>query len=332
MDALDRLDWNLVPALNALLVERNVSRAARRLGVSQPAASGALARLRRTFDDELLIRGTDGYTLTPLGQRLLPLTRHAVAAARDVVGNARTFDAGASTREFVIVSTEYGQMLIGSALGAAVAEQAPNARLLFRSPWTSTTPASQWLGTVDGWLAPRDIFPDTPSSGMLGDRWVLVAAVDNHLVGDHLSIDDLQRHTWVVPTVPRDRHPWTRRLSAYGVELGTAVVTQSFGSVPYLVAGTPHLGIVQERLVSRVAGPLGLRILEAPWSMGPLTLTMWWHPDREHDPAHLWLRDQVTDAMERVAGGHAMPTSASIQATGRDVDGAPDRTVGEEQN
>jgi hypothetical protein len=109
MDALDRLDWNLVPALNALLVERNLSRAARRLGISQPAASGALARLRRTFDDQLLVRDHSEYTLT----------REAVAAARTVVGNARSFDAAASTREFVIASTEYGQMLSRPTLSCA---------------------------------------------------------------------------------------------------------------------------------------------------------------------------------------------------------------------
>jgi DNA-binding transcriptional LysR family regulator len=313
MDALDRLDWNLVPALNALLVERNVSRAARRLGVSQPAASGALARLRRTFDDELLVRGRNDYTLTPLAQRLLPLTQHAVAAARDVVGSARSFDPGASTREFVVVSTEYGQMLVGSALAATLAQHAPQARLVFRSPWTGTTPAAHWLGTVDGWLAPRDIFPDMPSSGMLGDRWVLVVDADNHAVREDLSIDDVQGHTWVVPTVPRDPHPWTRRLSAYGVELDTAVVTQSFGSVPYLVAGTTHLGIVQERLVETVAGPLGLRVLDLPWSMRPLTLTLWWHPDKEHDPAHAWLREQVTHCLARVARGRDASTVEGTQ-------------------
>ncbi|GAA2160645.1 DNA-binding transcriptional LysR family regulator [Humibacillus xanthopallidus] len=308
MDALDRLDWNLVPALNALLVERNVSRAARRLGISQPAASGALARLRRTFEDDLLVRGHNEYTLTPLAQRLLPLTRQAVAAARDVVGNARSFEAAASTREFVIVSTEYGQMLIGSVLGKAVARAAPHIRLKFLSPWTSTTPPSEWLSTVDGWLAPRDIFVDMPSTGLLPDRWVLVVADDNDRVDDDgLGVEDVGRLTWVVPTVPRDPHPWTRRLHAYGVDLKPSVVTQSFGSVPHLVAGSPHVGIVQERLAAPLARTLGLRVLALPWDMGALSLTLWWHPNREHDAAHCWLRQQVADSMAHVAA-HGVAT------------------------
>jgi DNA-binding transcriptional LysR family regulator len=297
MDALDRLDWNLVPALNALLVERNVSRAARRLGVSQPAASGALARLRRTFNDELLVRDHNEYTLTPLAQRLLPLTQEAVAAARTVVGNARSFDAEASTREFVIASTEYGQVLIGSGLAATLARRAPHARLVFQTPFTSAAPPSEWLSGVDGWLAPRDIFPDMPSSGMLADRWVLVVAQENDRVGDTLSVDEVGHHTWVVPTVPRDRHPWTRRLLAYGVELDIAIVTQSFAAVPYLVAGSPHVGIVQERLVRPVATSVGVRVLDIPWSMRPLSLTLWWHADREQDPAHQWLRETVARCM-----------------------------------
>ena len=261
----------------------------------------AVRRLRRTFDDELLVRDHNEYTLTPLAQRLLPLTQEAVAAARTVVGNARSFDAEASTREFVIASTEYGQMLVGSALTATLARQAPHAGLVFQTPWTSSGPPSEWLAGVDGWLAPRDIFPDMPSSGLLADRWVLVVAHDNDSVGEALSVDDVGRHTWAVPTVPRDRHPWTRRLLAYGVELDIAVVTQSFAAVPCLVAGTSHIGVVQERLVRPLAWSFGVRILEVPWSMRPLSLTLWWHGNREQDPAHAWLRDTVVECMTRAA-------------------------------
>lgn len=303
MDALDRLDWNLVPALHALLAERNVSRAARRLGVSQPAASGALARLRRTFNDKLLVRDGNEYTLTPLAERLLPLTEEAVAAARTVVGYANSFDAKESTREFTIASTEYGQILVGPALTATFATHAPNAHLTFQTPWTNAAPPSRWLGKVDGWLAPRTIFPDMPSTGTLTDRWVLVASRDNQRVPDSLSIDDVRGLSWIVPTVPRDRHPWTRALLAYGIELDVSVTTQSFAAVPHLVAGSPHVGIVQRRLVESAAESAGIRILEIPWSMPPLTLTFWWHPDRAQDPAHAWLRDQVAACMTQVAEG-----------------------------
>ncbi len=298
MNSLGRLDWNLIPALEALLQERNVSRAARRMGVSQSAASGALARLRRHFDDDLLTRSGNGYELTPVGQRLLPLAHAAVDSAQTVLTSLRTFDPATSTREFRVATTEYAQILLGSLLTQRVTTAAPGARLTFCWPGDTSVAPSSWLAGIDGWFGPRDSLPGLPFTGLHPDRWVCVVDRSNPRVGQSLALEEVVRHSWVVPTRPRDHdRTWKQRLFAHGLELRIALSTESFSAVPFLVAGTELVGIVQHAIAARLQEACDIRVLECPWPMAPLNLTFWWHPNREHDAAHLWLREQVAATM-----------------------------------
>ena len=296
MDELHRLDWNLVPALDALLQEKNVSRAARRLGVSQSAASGSLARLRRHFNDELLIRRGTTYELTSTAQRLVPQAREVVAVASSLLSSAKGFDPRLSRREFVIVSSEYAQTVHGARLVRSITEAAPGVRLAFRGMEVRAA-SDDWLSKVDGWLGPRDALSNTPCTGAITDRWVCV--VDrNSSIPSPFSIEDVTRYRWVLPTVAKDRDvPWRKRLLAYGIDLDVAVTTESFGAVPFLVEGTEMVGVMQARLAETFEHTASVRILECPWEMRPLTFTMWWDQNREHDPAHRWLRHQVEACM-----------------------------------
>ncbi|WGL52451.1 LysR family transcriptional regulator [Nocardioides sp. BP30] len=302
MDELRHIDWNLIPALDALLQERNVSRAARRLSISQSAASGALARLRRHFGDDLLDRQGNGYVLTPLAQLLVGPAREAVGGVQDLMGSAGSFDAHATTREFVVVASEYGQTLFGAALIRRLRTAAPHARLAFRG-MSSTGTEGDWFSKVDGWIGPRDVMPDKPSSGLFSDRWVCIVDRDNTAVGEELPLSSAYAHTWVLPTVSKHRDlPWRKRLLDHGIDLNIAVTTESFGAVPYLVAGTESVGLVQAALLDRLgAAAAGVRMLECPWIMPPLAFTLWWHENREHDLAHAWFRQQVADCMSDAA-------------------------------
>jgi len=297
MDEFDRIDWNLVPALHALLRERNVSQAARRLTISQPAASRALARLRRHFKDELLVRNGAGYALTPLAIRLLEPARDAVDSTRGLFGAARSFDPSETERHFVLAASEYGQGLFGGALLRRLSEQAPLATLEFRG---MRGKPDDFFPTVDGWIGPRDSRPGTPNSGLFTDRWVCV--VDRHSDTDALPLEAAHERRWVVPTAPGDAGgPWRQRLLGYGLELNIVVTTETFAAVPYLVAGTDHVGIVQAGLLERMGEETGVRPLELPWPMRPLSFTMWWHANRENDAAHEWFRSEVAACFDEVA-------------------------------
>ena len=123
------LDMNLVVVLHALLTERNVTRAGERIGLSQPAASAALARLRRHFDDELLARKGSGYELTALGSVLLDRSEAACGMLELVFGSRPRFDPEREDREFVILASDYAVAVFGAALAREISSQAPHARV-----------------------------------------------------------------------------------------------------------------------------------------------------------------------------------------------------------
>ena len=128
---LQNLDLNLIISLEALLTERSVSRAADRLGRSQPSLSAALARLRRHFSDELLARVGNHYELTPLGAQLRPLCVTALATAERLFSAASQFDPAASRREFTVISMDYMVTAMGPAITRAFARENSAAALRF---------------------------------------------------------------------------------------------------------------------------------------------------------------------------------------------------------
>jgi DNA-binding transcriptional LysR family regulator len=160
---------------------------------------------------------------------------------------------------------------------------------------------SDWFSTVDGWIGPRDVLPGKPSSGLFSDRWVCIVDRDNHVVASELPLSSAYEHAWVLPTVAKHRDlPWRKRLLDHGIDLNVAVTSESFGAVPYLVAGTEYIGLVQAGLLRRLGEGTGVRMLECPWVMPPLAFTLWWHENREHDLAHAWFREQVAACMNEV--------------------------------
>src|SRR5689334_2396942 len=122
---LANLDLNLLVALRELLRARNVTRAAARIGVSQPAASAALSRLRRHFDDELLVRGRSGYALSPLAMQLADQVETVCAAAERLFATGSKFDPATSRREFTLVMADYTIAVLGTAVSAAIGRDAP---------------------------------------------------------------------------------------------------------------------------------------------------------------------------------------------------------------
>lgn len=294
----DRIDWNLVRALDALLRERSVSGAANRLGISQPGASSALARLRRHFGDELLVRRGNTYSLTPLAERLAPRVEEAVKAMRTTLASSGSFDPATSTREFTVAATEYGQSVVGPALTAEVWRLAPQVRLTFRAPFDRYVGAEDVLDRTDGWLVPKEAAPGYPSTRAVVDQWRCVVAKDHPTVTGDLTLRDAGELPWVTPTVAgKQLVLQLDGLRAHGIEPNIHVTTESFASVPFLVAGTIRIGLVQGHLATRLAPAAGVRVLPCPWVVPPIMLTLAWHRKWEGDPAHAWFRAVVDSCL-----------------------------------
>jgi DNA-binding transcriptional LysR family regulator len=296
--SLRNLDLNLLVTLDALLEDQNVTRAAGRLGLSQPAVSSALRRLRRHFDDELLAREGNRYQLTPLAEQLREPAAAALAGVHRVFGASPSFDPATATREFTVIVSDYGATVIGDHLATVAARRAPGVRLRLKAQsHFDVDHAPESLRSVDGMVLPHGFLSDVPSVDLYSDDWVLVVSRDNEGVGDTVSLEEIARLPWVMTHhEPTAFTPAARQLNMIGVEPDIQVVVESFLPVPFLVAGTPRVALLQRQLATRLADAAGVRLLACPWDVVPLVEAFWWHPSHRPDPAHAWLRETLLEA------------------------------------
>jgi DNA-binding transcriptional LysR family regulator len=292
---LANLDLNLLVSLDALLVERNVTRAAGRLGVTQPTVSAALARLRRHFDDDLLARVGNRYELTPLALRLIDQISTVLDGAERVFAAAPGFDPATSEREFRLALSDYAIEIIGRSLSRALAARAPGVRLLLQPPGDISS-GLEALRAVDGLFLPRGYLTDVPHVDLYSDSWVVVVSADNAVVGTELDLADLAAAPWVMT---HHRPPFTTtavlQLHLLGIEPRVEVVVESCLAIPTMLAGTGRVALLQSRLAARLASRCDLRVLDCPFDAGQLVEALWWHPVHTSDPAHAWLRNLLVD-------------------------------------
>ncbi|MFI7412128.1 LysR family transcriptional regulator [Streptomyces sp. NPDC049627] len=299
---LSRLDLNLVVALRALLEERNVTRAGERIGLSQPAMSAALSRLRRHFDDELLARTGNSYELTPLGVALRDRSATACDLLERVFSSQADFDPAAESREFTLLASDYGAAVFGAALARAVHHEAPGIRLAFQHPAPSVTEnTAALLSTVDGLLMPHGVIDGFPAIDLYQDRWLCLIADDHPEVGDTLTLDHLARLPWAVYQRPYDA-PAARQLSMLGISPHVEVSVQTFQLLPHMIEGTRRVAMIQERLARRAVGSAGVRVLPCPFEAVPVQVALWWHPVHAQDAAHIWLRRKAAEVGETLRG------------------------------
>jgi DNA-binding transcriptional LysR family regulator len=305
---LASLDLNLILVLRELLRERNVTRAAERLGVTQPAVSAALSRLRRHFGDELLVRVSRGYVLSPLAAQLQRQAEEICASAESLFAAGADFDPDSTRREFTLIMADYTAAVLGGRISRLFEERAPRASLhirLVREALTLEMP--HLLRWVDGIIAPEQAqaLPRARSAELFRDEWVCVTSADagppgspHH--GPHdgpVTLDWLAGATWVLPFHRTSESPLgppvTRQLALLGIRPKTAIGVESYLAVPHMVAGTSRVALLQRRLAEQFAGRPGLRVCPCPGDPEPVIETLWWHEDLDPDPAHAWLRAEL---------------------------------------
>jgi DNA-binding transcriptional LysR family regulator len=296
------VDLNLLTALQALLTERSVTRAAEQLGLSQPATSAALAKLRRHFGDELLTRVGHGYQLTPLATQLVERTAAAVGATQRVFSSLPDFDPASSDREFTIVMSDYVLTVLGPTLSRLLDAQAPRVRLHVE-PTTkdNVDTAAESLRTTDLLVLPHGIVSDLPYQDLYQDDWACLVGADNTDVGDELTMDQLARMPWVL-TYHRGTASSTaaRELRTHGVELNVRMVIESYAALPALIAGTDRVALVQRQLGRIMTATHPVRMIACPFEAAPLIEALWWHPMHERDAGHQWLRQQFVNAARQI--------------------------------
>lgn len=295
------VDLNLLVPLRALLEERSVSRAAERLHMSQPSLSASLARLRRHFNDELLLRVGNSYELTPLATQLLERAYSASLSLDRVFQAQAEFDSSTSTRTFTIFSSDFAMAMLGGPLASVLAESAPGVSVRFENMSASVVDrAPESLRDYDGVLLPHGYVNGTRYLDLFVDRWVCIVAPENSEVGDTVSFDQLATLPWVQSFSARTQFtPAAKQMQMLGVEPRVEVGVPGFLAVPSLLAGTNRIALIQESFARQVEATGAVRVVEVPFDVVPFLESFWWHPVHDHDPEHVWLRSMLAKAVDR---------------------------------
>ena len=286
------IDANLVVALGALLRERNVSRAAKRLGLGQSATSHALARLRRLFDDELLVRAGRELVLSDRAESLIEPCASAVAELERLFAPPAPFEPRSARRKFRIVATDNLEVYVLPRLAAILAKEAPGIELHFQSlqaDWATALRRDEFdlkLGRsypVPSGLRVEELFRD---------RLVCVAR-RGHPIGRRLSLRQYAglSHIVVVPGGP-ERTFIDEALAAAGLERRVGLTLPHFMPALFAVAASDSVLTVPSRLLS-TASPLRLRSVALPVRTGEYALSQVWAERHEADPGHRWLRQAI---------------------------------------
>lgn len=293
VEQLARVDLNLLRPLAVLLEERHVSRAATRLNLSQPATSRTLQRLRDTFHDELLVRGANGYELTPRGERLRQQLASLMPRLEAVIVD-EPFDPATNAVTFRVTATDYSLRVIGSAVATRTLRYSPRSRFLFR-PWHDRVFDDVERGTTDlafrAVAAPRSL----RSELMFEEPFFCVMAAD-HPMSHHeqLTLDDYLACTHISIDLADGGQPTIeRRLSTLVRPRVIGLTLPFFTAAPLAAAETHLVATLPGRLAIQHAANPALRLVRAPAEIESMTLRMVWHPRLDDDTAQRWLRDTV---------------------------------------
>lgn len=290
-------DLNLLLSLKALLDERSVTRAAKRIGISQPAMSGSLAKLRELLDDPLLVRTPTGMVLTARAADLrAPLDEILTLIERTVVSQ-KPFDPKTAEITFRITTTDYFEYLLMPAVVRALRERAPAATLVVTAVGQDRVPVELEAGSIDLAIG---VFRETAAGLyqqlLFDERLVAVVRRDHPRVTGALDaalLADLP-HLLVSPR-GRGKGPVDRLLSAEGRRRHVAYAGPHFLAAPAVVAATDLVLSVGERLARRFAEAYPLRVVELPFAKTPAHVISLWHERTHRDAGQAWLRALVVE-------------------------------------
>ncbi|MCW1099685.1 LysR family transcriptional regulator [Streptomyces sp. RS2] len=291
LDRLASVNLNLLVPLLALLEERSVTRAARRVGLSQPAMSHALTRMRRLLGDDLVVSHRAGSTLTPRALELLGPLRGALRQTARVV-NLPSFDPATDERVVTVAMTTSTAFVVGPRLTRLVARRAPHATLRLRT-FTVPTEATFTEQGVDVVLISEGHFSPYPRERLYDDRCVVAAAPDTPAQASALDLLTTQPH--VVVDTERRVFPYAL-LEEKGIPYRVGQLSSDFLLVPFLVARAGGVALLRHRVALAMQELTGLRIEEFPFPLPGLGIDMVWNPRLGDQHFVEWLRALLFEA------------------------------------
>ncbi len=293
--AMSRPDLNLLVTLDVLLAEGSVARAAKRLRLSPSAMSRALARLRATTGDPLLVRAGRGLVPSPRALELRECVARLVQDGEAILRPVERLDLNTLERVFTLRTTEGFVETFGPALIVRASKEAPGVRLRF-IPKLDKDSAPMRDGRVDletGVLSP-DIGPEVRAKALFRDRFVGVVRKNHRLSRGRMSPKRYAAGQHIhISREGLEMGPVDKALKPLGLGREIVAIVGGFSTALALARSSDLIATVPERHTEGVR--LGMHSFALPFSVREFTVSLLWHPRLEADPAHRWLRDRVRD-------------------------------------
>jgi DNA-binding transcriptional LysR family regulator len=307
-------DLGLLLALDALLQESNVTAAGRRLGLSTPATSHALARIRDRLKDPILVRAGRGMVLTPRAEQLRPKVRSLVEEATRVIDAATPFSARVLSRTFTIYTTDHVLLVLGPVVDRILRDEAPEVTLRFLP------------SVVDDWVPLRDgaadlsvcilghFPPEFRTRKLFTDHFACAVRRGHPQVGGKLTLEQyLALEHVVVAPLGRPSHV-DQVLGERGRRRRIRLIVPYFLAGLHVASTTDCVLTVSARAARALADTFRLRLLPPPLPLGSYPLHLLWHPRLENEPANRWLREVFVRAAAEAASDEA-PSSRGARAS-----------------
>ncbi|HKU40001.1 MAG TPA: LysR family transcriptional regulator [Polyangiales bacterium] len=304
---LSDIDLNLLVVLEAVLSERSVTAAARRVGLSQPATSAALRRLRVLFDDPLLERVGARWRLTAFAHDLAEPLQGTMAAIDATINRRFTFDPATSHRRFGIAAADDVACVLVQPLLERLEQIAPNVKVLVTGPDVETSERLMKrqldLSIVPDGYRSRGFMTEK----LYRDSWVVACWTGNTRVGQRLTREQFVELGHV--TVASRPYAFTlveRTVGALSQKLNVQVVSESFSSLALLLRGSQRIALMPGRLAAKLKAAAEIRILAPPVPLNDLVFAMAWPALHARDAGHAWFRQTITEVAAQLEGFDAL--------------------------
>ncbi|UAJ12581.1 LysR family transcriptional regulator [Glacieibacterium megasporae] len=305
---LEKLDLNLLIALDALLQERGVSLAADRLNLSQSAASGALSRLREYFKDDLLVLQGRSMALTPRAEKLVDPVHSVLEQIRATIMVAEPFDPATSDRTLTVMATDYiFEILLRPAI-VACAVEAPGIRFELVPIIEHPVEALQ-RGRADILIGIDNVISsEQPSALLYTEDFVVAGWQGNPMLQGPMTLDCYERLAHVAVRFGQATSSYEATATRLrSVARRVEVIAPNFSSVGGLLVGTNRIATIHRLLAVRLAEYLPLVLMELPFELPPVRESAQWSSRSANDPAVAWLVERLKGIAKQLRSTSGAP-------------------------
>ena len=305
MRPLEHLDLNLLRLFEAVMREGNITRAAAAVGLSQPAASNALKRLRAYCGDPLFVRTAQGFKPTPMASAILPTVAESLRTLQAALDEYRSFEPARSERVFNLLMLDVGEMMFMPRLMAHLQPLAPGIRITCRQIERGRYAEVLAAGEAD--LALGQVPPGQPElvhQRLSDEPWVCLVG-RGHAAEAATEVTRRQfldtPHVAIRPEVTME----ARIAQAMGADYAqrrVALEVHHFMAMPLVLAQYPMLAIIPQAVAHTFEPLLQLRSVPLPYALEPTQISQFWHRRSQHDTGHRWLRGVIAQLFRAMPG------------------------------